>query len=236
MIPYKATQAAIPSCGSAANLLENSDFEKGTGWDAASWQENSDATNGGGDNGYHCRITKSEAHSGSNVLESYATGAGTYITRSNSIEVPNYGTYIISGWVYNNLNGGQPYISIENKNGLESAMQACTGLPANGSRVWSQFFCKFSLTQSQWQGNFKNIKVRLITKGLNLNGTLWFDDIKLQENCLAQPITLYHGHDSSNYKQPNPDNDIYFDGQAETCSFQADGCSELIRNESRFGH
>lgn len=237
-IPLGATQVTVPACSSAANLLQNSGFESGTEYDAANWKEPSDS--GTNNNAYHRRVKKSEAHSGNYVLESYTTTAGqsggfSLVTTSDPIQIDNPGRYILSGWIYNNLNGGTPFADIVDTKGNSVAVNAqCTTSAGftNGSKVWSQFFCQFEITSPV------KALVRLITKNASngrLNGTLWFDDIKLQENCLGQAVTLYNGNSPKEYKVEQPNNDIYFDAQAASCSYKADGCSEMIRTKPGLG-
>ncbi|MFH1225724.1 MAG: hypothetical protein V1684_00350 [bacterium] len=238
-IPYGATQVTVPACSTAENLLKNGGFEDGTGYDASNWDEESNKTTNKqqNNNAYQRRIKKSEARAGSYVLESYVADATTQLITTASPIVVGVGEYIISGWVYNNLNGGQPFLKIVMGN-LSPSLD-CSGLPANGSKQWSQFFCRVFISQNELNLTANaGLKVQLIVqnKGNNkLNGTLWFDDVKLQENCLGQAVTIYNGNKPQDYTDPNDNNDIYFDAQAETCPATANGCSELIRTKAGLG-
>ncbi len=232
-IPYGATQTTIPACSGAGNLLNNSGFEDGTGYNASEWEEYT-----GSNNAYHRRLKKTEAHAGSYLLESYTDlSPGEMVTKSNEIKVTAGNTYIISGWIYNNLNLGEVeiYLGHFNKNNtytleyLNSAGK-CSGVPAKGSKYWSQFFCKFNAkTDLARVGLVTRDYVDKEEKKFSLNGTVWFDEIKLQKNCLGQAVTIYNGNKPESYIVDNQGNDIYLDGQAESCSAAADGCSELIR-------
>lgn len=229
-IPYDATQVTVPACSGAGNLLANSSFEDGTGWDASNWTENTGKTNN--DNAYQRRIKKSEAQSGSYVLESYATASsGSLVTTSKEIKVTADKKYIVSGWIYNNLNSGAVYINI-NSNGKYNSKK-CTGIPANGSKEWSKFFCEFKPLIGASSSTVSLTVSPLL--GGNINGTVWFDDIELQENCLGQAVTIYNGAKWADYTTDNLNNDIYFDGQAESCNAQSNGCSELIRTQAGLG-
>lgn len=218
VIPYEGVTCVIPTCQTQGNLVQNGDFEKGSKYAINNWTTS--YYNSVNDEGFH--KDGAQKHNGANSLMFYAINLnGTYSATQNVL-VKNDTTYDISGWVYNGLNQGSVNISAT----VNGAVNSCGALPANGSRAWQQFNCTVA------SGAADDLLLSLNINNGPINGSIWFDEIKLQEQCSTEPIRLFLNQGNG---LPYPGNSRYFDHDIEICSRQAEGCSEFLRIQANSG-
>lgn len=216
IIPYQGITCTIPACQTQGNLMTNGDFEQGTLTVLNNWTTS-----------FYSPLTSegfskdgTQKHSGSNALRFYSVILGNN-SAANNVLVKSNTTYDISGWVYNNLNQGVAGASVTNVLGVNS----CGTLPANGSRTWQQFSCSISSDTGT------NFLVSLNISG-SPNGTIWFDQIEVKEQCSTEPIRLFMNSGAGLF---SPINSIFFDHDVESCSQSAEGCSEFLRLQPNSG-
>lgn len=202
---YTISNNATTTTPPASNILLNPDFESGnlisaTPWENQSWsipaqgQENRTRDTTKINSGtYSLKVT------GPHIVWPEGTslaGGGTAL--SQRVNVLTNTTYLLSGWVYDNLSSGQGYIdagfnldSCANTSSRYGNYKECCYAVPNKKNEWQFISCYLRTNSTQNQ-----VSVRLMTGLLPLaqnTGDIWFDNISLKvspTNCMyTNPAT-----------------------------------------------
>lgn len=218
LVPAGGVSCVTTGCETLTNLLPNPGFETATVTPsevADKWQ---------GNLSYFSRVSGSgeKIYSGKNSLRFY--NAGTAITEvvtsdpiTNLILTDQVGQpkkYTFSGFVYNNLNAGTIKIIVNDGNREISQKKDS----------WQSVSFDFTAAASV------QVSIKITNNGGPVSGLAWFDNFKITESCITNPVTLtLVGTIDQNESK------LHLDRQASECLAEADGCSQFIRLKENLG-
>ncbi|MFA6410565.1 MAG: hypothetical protein WCW26_03255, partial [Candidatus Buchananbacteria bacterium] len=222
VVPKRGVSCSTSSCDSLNNLLPNPSFETGvallpTGpiylfdkWSAdavsAVYFEKASGAN-------------EKIYLGNNSLRFFTYSSSQTATVTSDSFNLTAGTYTFSSQVFSRLNFGTATIKILDEDG--------NVLNSKSSSVkydWERLVFDFTLPSNQ------TVKVQIEVSGGLISGAVWFDDFKITNSCVTNPITLtlVGTIDQTESK-------LHLDRDAANCSSENAGCTELIRTKLNYG-
>ncbi|RJQ31948.1 hypothetical protein C4572_01895 [Candidatus Parcubacteria bacterium] len=217
IIPYGGISCTVSGCDSSQSLVSNYSFEQ------ASTIIIDIAEDWHGDRNYFSRVTGSseKQYEGNYAVRFYSPG-GSGVVRSESmtvtLETAVSKDFTLSGWIYNNLVLGTATLQVVQ---MPSGNVLCNTSNADPKGEWVNRGCNFNLTSTA------TVAVRLVVSpdqyGNGPVGTVWFDSINLQEECLSESIQLA----LSGTVEKN-ESKLYLDGDVQPCDSANAGCSRFI--------
>ncbi|MBU1164261.1 carbohydrate binding domain-containing protein [Patescibacteria group bacterium] len=246
-IPYNGTSCTISGCDIRQSLVPNYSFESAPtniNQVALNWQD-------AGNTNTFLRVTGSgeKVYSGSYSTRFYSTGGPGYcnlspddscssnvdcapgevcefkkILFSDPITLSASTDYSISGWYYNNLVVGNPKFEVytlTDFNNADYSNPVCETVTIYSRGIWINIGCNFTVGIADL-----DVVVELVAEADDRSpvGTVWFDNIDLQEECLSQSVEL-----ALVGSVEKDQSKIFLDRDAQTCDQSDVGCFELIR-------
>ncbi|QQG39107.1 MAG: hypothetical protein HYS32_01470 [Candidatus Woesearchaeota archaeon] len=165
---------SLPSNASQVVSFNNTGFEEGSGVDAANWTESGDAD----------RVSD-KAYLGSFSMKFVTPTSAQATTQSTVTVVPNV-SYVLSGFIYNNLSANtNAYID------LNDISEECSASSTRGYNNWQFVTCIFLAGPSR-----TSVTVRLVVDGSGIGtniGNAWFDGIAINSYIPIWNSTGYRG-------------------------------------------
>jgi len=167
-----------------------------------------------------------EVHGGKNSIRFYSPGGSlTGASSTASIITLEPGEYTLSAFVYNRLNSGEVKIKVGGSVEHVTSGQAGPVSKTSAAREqWEQISTDFKVV-----GNGQ-VEVGFVVSGSQVSGTVWFDDFKISAACIIDQVSL-----TLTGTIEEDQSKIHFDRDAEECSSDTDGCSQMIALGSDIG-
>lgn len=195
-------------CELLPNSLANPSFEIGpavAGDLAANWS---------GSLTYFERVSGAteKVFSGSNSLRFFSFGGLVNQSVVSSPLTLPAGTYTFSGYIYSQLNTGTFDLAVA------GTAKSNDGLAKND---WQELSFDFT---SDGTPLSVTINISGESSGGSVSGAVWFDNFKISESCIVNPVRLTLAGDID-----KDESKLHFDRDVEECSAESDGCSAFIR-------
>jgi hypothetical protein len=156
------------------SIIPNYDFTEGTTTNAVDWAESGSAD----------RVSDKSYEDDFSMK--FVAPTSAQATTTGSITVSTNTEYILSGWVWNNLDSGtNAYID------LNDIAEECSPSSTQGNNAWEFVSCKFVTA-----GGTSSVTVRLVVDGASIGsntGDVWFDQISLHRSQLWDQDGGYDG-------------------------------------------
>lgn len=214
-IPKGGVYCQVGGCENQENLLPNPSFETAS----TTYDVPSPALGWYADTNYFKKVGSAldYIYRGKSSLRFY--NAGTLVSE-NAISgnvLLKTGSYTFSGYIFNNLNVGEIKIAAINAAGSEIKSIA---LSTEGKQTWYQASFDFSVTADTQV----RVKINVTDpNGNQVSGSAWFDNFRISQSCITNPITLTMVGDVE-----KSESKINFDRDVKTCPSDAAGCTEFI--------
>ncbi|NUM25557.1 MAG: hypothetical protein HUU49_02925 [Candidatus Buchananbacteria bacterium] len=235
-IPYGGVSCTSSSCDGLTNQLPNASFEQPytASEDANKYVAQGWSVTDPNQKQYWQRVTGSTEQvyppgTGSHSIRYYvAAASGSHKLKSDSFSLPvddasGFKFYTLSGRVFNRLNAGTITLEVEALNEAGAVLETTTFDISNLIKnSWQYFSFEFK--------TFGNTRININVNGSPKSGTAWFDEFKVSESCIANPVRLTLA--ASVQKDQSK---LHLDRDAQTCNQEDGGCSKFIRTLPNIG-
>lgn len=162
-----------------------------------------------------------QVYSGKTSLRFYNSGTSVdESVTSGTLTLDSTKTYTFTGYIYNTLNSGEISISIENGINPQTGLGAVVNVPTVPLKKWQQISVDFTVGATP-------VDIKINVKGAGstgqVSGTAWFDQFKISESCVTNPIVL-----SMVGNIDKDESKLHLDRDAVACPPEAVGCSKFI--------